>query len=72
MSNKISLNLKKNFKNNKWKHNVSLTAYHEKFTKKLEDVLVDKKPKYFDEYEVEVLPKPSADIQSKDSENILN
>ena len=57
MSNYISKNLKKNFQNYKRKRNVSLTVYHEKYTGKLEDFLVDNKPKYFDESEVEVLPK---------------
>ena len=35
---------------------------------KIEDFLVNKKPKYFDEYdeyEEEALPKTSADVQSK-------
>ena len=45
-----------------------LKFYHEKYTKTLEGFLVDNKPIYFygyDESEEEVLPKPSADIQSK-------
>ena len=35
---------------------------------KLKDFLVDNKPKYFNESEVEVLPKPSADVQSNYSD----
>ena len=53
-SKNISRNLKENSQTHKWKHNVSLTLYHEKNTKKLEDFLVDNKPKYFDESEVEL------------------
>ena len=37
-------NLKENFLNHKWKHNVSLTLYHEPNPKKLEYSLVDNKP----------------------------
>ena len=68
----ISKNLKENFRSHKQKHNVRLTVYHEKYTKTLEGFLVDNKPKCFDEYEVEVLPKPSTDFQPKYSENVLN
>ena len=63
MSNNISKILKERFQKHKWKHNVSLTMYHENLPKQLkilEDFLVDNKPKYFNESEVEVLPKPSA------------
>ena len=63
MSKNISKNLKENFQDDKWKHNGGLTVYHEKFTEKLEIILVDNKPIYFDESEVEVLPKPSSDVQ---------
>ena len=45
MSKNISRNLKEGFQNHKRKHNASLTFYHEKNTKKLEDFLVDNKPK---------------------------
>ena len=34
--------------------------------------MVDNKLKYFDESDVEVLPKPSVDVQSKYPDNILN
>ena len=43
---------------------MSLLLYHETNTKKLEDLLVDNKPKLY-EYELEKLPKPSADPQYK-------
>ena len=39
---------------------------------KLEDFLVDNKQEYFYEYEVEVLPKPSADVQLKYLKCTLN
>ena len=67
--------MKENFYNHKRKHNVNIIFYHDTNTKKHEDFLVDKKPKYFDEYdisEVDLLSKPSADVQSKNLENILN
>ena len=60
VSKNISNNFKETFHNYKRKHNVSLTVYHENIYQKLEDFLVDKKLKYFDESEVEVLPKPSS------------
>ena len=53
------------FPKNKWKHNASLTLYHETNTKKLEDFLVDNEPEYFCEYELEKLTKPSAYPQCK-------
>ena len=75
MSKNISKNLKENFQNHKRKYNVSLTFYHENIYLKIEDFLVDNKQKYFDQYnesEVEVLSKPSAYVQSKNLESILN
>ena len=39
--------------------------YHENNTKKLEDVLVNKKREYFYDSELKVLHKPSADVQLK-------
>ena len=75
ITNNISRNSKEKVPNHRWKHNVSLIFYDEKYTKTFEDFMVDNKIKYFDESdesEVEVLPKPSSDVQFKNLENILN
>ena len=51
---------------------MSLILYHETNTKKLEYFLVDKKPEYFNESELEKLPKTSADHKLKDLKFTLN
>ena len=64
--------LKNIFQENKRKHNVSLSLYHETNTKTLENILVDNKLEYFYEYELKKLLKPSADPQYKDLKYTYN
>ena len=47
ISGKASKKLKNNFPENKQKHNVSLTMFHDIDTKRLEGLLVNNKPEFF-------------------------
>ena len=66
------MNLKQNFLNQKQKHNVIPTLYHETNTKTIGWGVFDKKPGCFYEFKEEILPKPSAGVQMKYLKYTLN